>query len=268
MSESALTTLTPRITIFGCGTMASAMLRRWLACGLDPALVTAIRRSATPIAPGIDQRASADGLPSPDILLIGIKPQQYHPLLPAIVPLAGPHSQVVSILAGVPLATLAADFAHVAGVVRAMPNLPVETGHGVVAVAQRGGSAALDALLATLGLVFPVADEAQFDPVTALAGCGPAFVYRFVDALAAAATQLGLDPADADRLARAMTAGAALTVQASAASPAALADAVASPGGMTRAGLDKLDADRRLEKLLAETLSAAANRGSELAGQA
>lgn len=265
MTHDTLTTLTPRITIFGCGTMASAMLRRWLACGLDPALVTAIRRSEAPIAPGVDQRATADGLPPPDILLIGIKPQQYRDLLPAIAPLVGPHSQVVSILAGIPLATLAADFADAAGVIRAMPNLPVETGHGVVAVAQRGGSPAVDALLATLGLVFPVADEAQFDAVAALAGCGPAFVYRFVDALAAAAATLGIAPVDADRLARAMTAGAALTVQASAASPAALADAVASPGGMTRAGLDVLDDGQRLERLIADTLTAAAARGAELA---
>jgi pyrroline-5-carboxylate reductase len=264
-ADRSLTTLTPRITVFGCGNMASAMLRRWLACGLDPALVTAIRRSDAPVAPGIDTRATADGLPPPNILLIGIKPQQYRDLLPAICPLAGPHTLVVSILAGIPLVTLAADFAGTAGVVRAMPNLPVETGHGIVAVAQRGGSTALDALLATLGLVFPVADEAQFDHVTALAGCGPAFVYRFVDALAAAAATLGIAPADADRLARAMTAGAALTVQASAASPAALADAVASPGGMTRAGLDILDADDRLKRLVQDTLAAAVARGAELA---
>ncbi len=267
MSDPALLAgLTTRITIFGCGTMASAMLRRWLACGLDPALVTAIRRSETQIAPGIDQRANADGLLPPDILLIGVKPQQFRALLPAFSPLAGAHTQVVSILAGIPLASLTADFAHAAGVVRAMPNLPVETGHGVVAVAARGGFAALDALLATLGLVFPVADEAQFDSVAALAGCGPAFVYRFVDALAGAAASLGLDPVDADRLARAMTAGAALTVQASPASPAALADAVASPGGMTRAGLDILDADDRLRTLIEDTLRAAALHGSALAG--
>lgn len=262
--------LDSRIIIFGCGTMAGAMLRRWLACGLDPAGVTAIRRSAMPVAAGVEQRPDADGLPPPDILLLGIKPQQYRDLLPAIASLVGPQTLVVSILAGIPLATLAADCAGAAGVVRAMPNLPVETGQGVVAVARgtdghAGTMSALDALLATLGLVYPVADEAMFDHVTALAGCGPAFVYRFVDALAAAATGLGLDAADADRLARATVAGAALTLAGSPSSGEALADAVASPGGMTRAGLDVLDANHRLTTLLEETLAAAAARGAALA---
>lgn len=263
-----LASLDSRITIFGCGTMAGAMLRRWLACGLDPALVTAIRRSSEKVAAGIDQRAFADGLTQPDVLMIGIKPQQYRALLPAIQPLAGPKTVVVSILAGIPLKALTVDLAMAAAVVRAMPNLPVETGQGVVAVARSGaetGLPALDALFASLGLVFPVEDERQFDLVAALAGCGPAFVYRFVDALAAAAIALGLDAADADRLARAMTAGAALTLKASPRSGTALADAVASPGGMTRAGLDVLDADNRLRNLMADTLSSAAARGAELA---
>lgn len=265
MTHDSLTTLTPRITIFGCGTMAGAMLRRWLACGLDPALVTAIRRRTDPVAPGIDQCAAADGLLPADILMIGVKPQHYRALQPAMASLVDRRTLVVSILAGIPLATLHADFAAAAGIVRAMPNLPVETGHGVVAVARRGdGSTVLDALLASLGLVYPVADEAQFDAVAALAGCGPAFVYRFVDALAAAAAMLGIAPSDADRLARAMTAGAALTLDSSPVSLAALADAVASPGGMTRAGLDVLDADHRLKNLLGETVAAAAARGAAL----
>lgn len=257
-----------RITIFGCGTMAGAMLRRWLACGLDPALVTAIRRSDAPVAPGVAQHRDAEGLSPPDLLVIGIKPQQYRDLLPAIAPLAGPQTLVVSILAGIPLSTLSADWAGARGVVRAMPNLPVETGQGVVAVARGAGllseTPALDSLLATLGLVYSVGDERGFDDVTALAGCGPAFVYRFIDALAAAGAGMGLDAGDADRLARATVAGAALTLLNSAENGRALADAVASPGGMTRAGLDVLDADRRLERLIAETLAAAAERGRAL----
>lgn len=268
MAQDMLTALTPRIAIFGCGTMASAMLRRWLACGLDPALVTAIRRRSDPVATGIDQRISPEGLAPPDILLIGIKPQQYRELLPAIAALAGPDTLVVSILAGIPLDALLSDFPTAAAVVRAMPNLPVETGQGVVAVARSGlasSSAALDRLLDTLGLVYPVGDEAQFDLVAALAGCGPAFLYRFVDALAAAAAGLGLDAADADRLARAMAAGAALTLKSSSRSATEMADAVASPGGMTRAGLDVLDAQDRLRNLLDDTLAAATRRGAELA---
>ncbi len=83
--------------------------------------------------------------------------------------------------------------------------------------------------------------------------------------MAGAATRLGIDSADADPLARAMLAGAAASLAESEESPLALAEAVASPGGMTQAGLDVLDSDGRLAALMAETLRAARERGRALA---
>lgn len=258
------------ITIFGCGTMAGAMLHRWLATGLVARHVTAIRQHPGTIAPGMDAVTDAADLPAPDILLIGIKPQQFAALAPEIARLAGPDTLVLSILAGVPLERLQSALPEAGAIVRLMPNLPVAEGRGIVA---RVGEAvahgeALDALLAPLGHVQPVADEGEFDLVTALAGCGPAFVYRFVAALSAAGQRLGLDEVAADQLARLTVAGAGETAARATATPAELAAAVASPGGMTQAGLDILDADGRLIALLTDTLRAARDRGRELAQQA
>ncbi len=267
--EQTLADFDRSILIYGAGTMAGAMLRRWLACGLSPARVTAIRRSAVEPAPGVATYQDAAALDPPSILLIGIKPQMLSDHADTLARLAGPDTLALSILAGVPLADLARIMPHAGAIVRVMPNMPVAEGRGVVALTgEAAGANLLQRLMAPLGLVRPLADEAAFDAVTALTGCGPAFVYRFAAALAEGAIALGIDPVDADALARATLAGAAMTLAESADSPAALADAVASAGGMTRAGLDILDADARLTRLMTETLAAARDRGAALAAAA
>src|SRR5690606_8137073 len=105
----------------------------------------------------------------------------------------------------------AATFPEAGAQARVMPNLAVELGKAPIGLAQRGldqaGRAALMALLEPLGTPEWVSEEV-FDLVTALAGSGPAFVYRFIDALALAATELGLPREQAGRLALAMTEGA------------------------------------------------------------
>lgn len=262
-----LTGLAGPITIFGCGTMAGAMLSRWLSCGLSAAQVTAIRASGTEAAPGVATFADAAGLTAPDILLIGVKPLQLAAIEAEIAPLAGPDTLVLSILAGVPIERLQGGFPDAGAIVRLMPNMPVAHGRGIVARLGDAGvhDPALTKLLAPLGHVQPVADEKAFDLVTALAGCGPAFAYRFVAALAAAGERLGLPQEDAITLARLTVTGAAETMAATETPLASLADAVASPGGMTQAGLDILDADGTLVQLLTHTLRAARDRGTELA---
>ncbi|WP_333914981.1 pyrroline-5-carboxylate reductase family protein [Sphingomonas sp. LR60] len=95
--------------------------------------------------------------------------------------------------------------------------------------------------MAPLGLVEWFDDPARFAAAGALSGCGPAFLFRFVDAMTAGGVAIGLDPARAAAVALATVEGAAAMVAASDRTPGALADAVASPGGMTRAGLNVLD---------------------------
>jgi pyrroline-5-carboxylate reductase len=260
-----------RLLLVGCGTMAGAMLDRWLVCGLAPEQVTAVSPSGRPMPGGVTVlRAVPADAGSYDLVMLGLKPQQLGSL--AKTPLAGARPPLlVSILAGVEEATLAA-LTGAGAVVRAMPNLPVAIGRGVTALASAGAGPddrrRVAALMAPLGVVEWIEDEGLFDAVTALSGCGPAFVYRFVDALAGGGAALGLPPEQAVRLAIATADGAAGLAAASDATPEVLADRVASPGGSTRAGLDVLDREGALAALLRDTLAASARRNAALAALA
>jgi pyrroline-5-carboxylate reductase len=260
-----------QLFMVGCGNMAGQMLARWLACGLDPARVTVLRPSGQPVAPGVRVvTAYPAALPSGTTVLLGMKPYQIADVAAALSPLCKADTRIVSILAGTPLADLRARFPGVAAIVRAMPNLPVGIGEGVTALftddhADADLHAAMDTLFAPLGLAEWIDDEAAFNLVTALSGCGPAFLFRFVDALARAGEALGLPADQSARMALATVQGAANMAARADAGPATLADRVASPGGMTREGMNVLDADNRLLELLTDTLRAARDRGEAMA---
>jgi len=263
---------TPKtLWLVGCGTMAGAMLRRWIATGaVRGEDVFVLNRSDRELPEGVRQgRRLPDGT-LPDAVMLGVKPQQLNGIAEQIASRVAGVPMLVSILAGVEQAALAARF-DAGAIIRAMPNLPVEIGKGVVALhsdsADADARAGAGALMAPLGLTEWV-DAAQFDAVTALAGSGPAFVYRFIDALAAAGAAIGIPADQALRLALATVEGGALLAAQSADTPAMLADKVASPGGSTRMGLDVLDADAALVKLLTATLAASQRRNAEMAAAA
>jgi len=257
------------IWLVGCGNMAGAMLRRWLECGLDPREVTVIRKSGAPVADGVTVLTAPppDG-PVPALVLLGVKPQMLDLVAPDLAPMLSGETLLVSILAGVELATLRHRFAVPRNIVRAMPNTPVAVGQGVVALAdasaEQTGRDRVAALMQPLGLVEWV-DESLFDVVTALAGSGPAFLFRFIDALAEAGADAGLPADQAARFALATVQGSATLAAAADESPRALADRVASPGGSTRRGLDVLDEDNGLNPLIRNTLTAAILRNREIA---
>ncbi len=257
--------------MIGCGNMAGQMLSRWIACGLDPARVTVLRPSGRPVAPGVAVITDyPQALPPGTTVLIGMKPYQFADVAPNLARIAGADTQFVSILAGTTAAQLRTALPDGAQIVRVMPNTPVGVGQGVCALfadgATSGGTRdAVQALMTPLGLAEWIADEGQFNLVTALSGCGPAYLFRFIDALARAGAALGLPRDQAGRLALATVQGAATLAAASDESPGLLADRVASPGGMTRQGMDVLDAEDRLVALLTDTLRAARDRGEEMA---
>ena len=206
-----------------------------------------------------------------DAILLGVKPQLLGEVAPQIARLAGSETILLSILAGAELASLAARFPGAGGVVRIMPNLAAAIGKSPIALAGQGlnaaQTAAVTALMAPLGTPEWL-DESQFDAVTALAGSGPAFVYRFIDALAQGGAALGLPAEQAQRLALAMVEGASALAALSEHAPGELARRVASPGGTTESGLGVLDADSALSALVAATLKAAADRSAEMAAAA
>jgi pyrroline-5-carboxylate reductase len=259
------------ILLVGCGNMAGAMLEGWLAGGLDPARFTVVEPAEKALPQGIVHRRSLPASGDFDAVLLGVKPQMLGDVAPAVAKLAQGGTTVLSLLAGVELATLAARFPAAGAHVRMMPNLAVALGKAPIALAERGldepGRAALVALMQPLGSPEWV-EEADFDLVTALAGSGPAFVYRFIDALAEGAAELGLSRDQAGRMALAMVEGAAALAAASPHDPGELARRVASPGGTTRKGLEVLDAEDALARLVTATLRAARDRGAELAAEA
>ncbi|ATE66131.1 pyrroline-5-carboxylate reductase [Rhizorhabdus dicambivorans] len=265
MSEGAL-------WLVGAGNMGGAMLRGWLAA-------PGLQRPITVIDPFIEQvpqgvtllRELPSGDEQPDILVLAVKPQQLDAVRGVFEQKTGAPRLLLSILAGVETETLRQAFS-VEHSVRAMPNLPVSIGEGVTALysgtADNGVRAEAAGLVAPLGLIEWIDNEALFDAVTALSGCGPGFLFRFIDAMASAGEALGLPADQAMRLAVATVKGSGLLAAQSTEGPEVLADRVASPGGSTREGLNVLDAEDRLKHLMRETLAAAARRNAELAAAA
>ncbi|RIV87298.1 pyrroline-5-carboxylate reductase [Aurantiacibacter xanthus] len=257
--------------LVGCGNMAGAMLEGWLAAGASPDSFTIVDPARETAPGGIELLRELPTGRTFDAILLGIKPQMLGDLAPQIEPLAGPECTVLSMLAGVELSTLRDKFPRSAAQVRVMPNLAVALGKAPVALAQSGldeaAQGSLVEWMGALGYAEWVAED-KFDLVTALAGSGPAFVYRFIDALANASVRLGLPEHKAQQFALAMVEGAAALAAQSEHTPGKLADMVASKGGVTRAGLDALDEDEALSHLITKTLRSARDRSVEMAREA
>jgi pyrroline-5-carboxylate reductase len=251
------------IWLIGCGNMGGALLRRWLDEGLGP--VAVIDPAARNLPDGVEAMPRPPATGKPDIVVLAVKPQAW---AQAVLPLAGrlgPLTLVISVMAGVQTDDLARLFPG-AGIVRAMPNTPAAVGQGVTALFTRDGDivqGAAEALFQPVGTTVWLADEAQFDAVTALSGSGPAYVFHFIEALAAAGEAAGLAPAMAMRLARQTVIGAAaLAAQDGATAATALRERVTSPGGTTAAGLSVLMPG--LTPLMEQVVAAAAARSREL----
>lgn len=258
------------IWLAGAGNMGGAMLRGWLGAGVESSAITVIRPSGTPIEGVRVLTAPPRDAAPPAVLVLAMKPQKLDEAVPALAQAVDERTLIVSVLAGVEVASLAARFPRHRAIVRIMPNTPVSIGKGVALLhaSDAGVKAEAEALATPLGLTEWVDDEALFGAATSLSGCGPAFVFRLIDAMAKAAVAQGVPADQAARLALATVEGAALLAAGSDETPARLADRVASPGGSTRAGLDVLDADGALDGLLQATLDASTRRNAEMAAAA
>lgn len=256
-----------KILIYGYGKMAGAMVDGWLRAGMDPVEIVAFNPRTKEVPPGV--RFFSE-LPegSFDAVVLGFKPYMLSNIAPDMQQLVGQDTMVLSILAGVTLDQLDAAFPNAKACVRFMPNLAVALGKSPNILAARGLNenerAAVTRLAEMLGSAEWLEDENLFDLATALAGSGPGFVYRFIDALSAAASELGLPEEMAQNLALAMVDGAGALAAEAEFSPAELADRVASPGGMTREGLNVLDNNNALKSLMIDMLRATAEKGAEL----
>lgn len=260
------------IWLIGCGNMGRAMLNGWLAHGVTPTQLTVIDPALPSDLPqGVRALAATPSGTdaAPDILLLAVKPQSLADVAPSLAPHVQSKTLLLSILAGIEVSTLRRCFPNAGEIVRVMPNMPAAIGKGISALYTPSQATATretaTRLLSALGAVEWIAEEALFDAVTAVSGCGPAFVFRFIAALAQAGAALGLPSEQSLRLAQATVEGAALLASQSSESVGVLADRVASPGGSTRAGLNVLDEGGALHQLMAQTVKASALRNQELA---
>jgi pyrroline-5-carboxylate reductase len=264
----------PPILLVGCGRMGGAMLAGWREQGLAPSIVVDPSPAAAAFAgPGLTVVADAADIPAdfaPTAVVLAIKPQSAAATLPAYARFSG-GPVFLSIMAGRTIAGIARLLDPQAAIVRAMPNTPASIRQGMtVACPAEGVSkpqcALCDRLLQAIGTVAWVEEEAFLDPVTAVSGSGPAYVFLLAELLEQAALEHGLPPDLARLLSRQTVAGAGALLAASTEDAAALRRAVTSPGGTTAAALAVMMASDAWPLTVPEAITAATRRSRDLAG--
>jgi pyrroline-5-carboxylate reductase len=271
--QTPLAKISGTVVLAGVGKMGGALLTGWLARGLNPKRVAVIEPHPSDdiravAATGVRLNPAAKDAGAVAALVLAVKPQTFGNAGPALRPLIGPSTLVVSIMAGTTIAVL--DAVCGGNIVRAMPNTPAAIGRGItVAVAAKGVNeeqrATADALLRATGAVEWIDDEALMDAVTAVSGSGPAYVFLLAEELARAGVTAGL-PADlAARLARETVAGSGELLHRSDLDAATLRQNVTSPGGTTAAALSVLMGENGMKELMTRAVAAAAARSRELA---
>jgi pyrroline-5-carboxylate reductase len=262
----------PPILLVGFGKMGGAMLSGWRERGLRAAVAV---DPALPPSPGPEVAviASAADIPAgfaPAAVVLAVKPQNATETLPHYARFAG-SAVMLSIMAGRTIAGMAKLLGPAAAIVRAMPNTPAAVRQGItVACPGPGVSAAqralCDTLLGAIGSVAWVEDEGLLDPVTAVSGSGPAYVFLLAELLEAAAIEQGIAPALARLLARQTVAGSGALLAASREDAAQLRRNVTSPKGTTEAALGVLMDRAAWPDAISRAVAAATRRSRELAG--
>ena len=254
----------------GVGNMGGAVLSGVLDAGLVPAAEVGVvdlapERRAEFAKRGCQVSEDLKSLAGAKTTVLAVKPWLVDEVASG---LGATQERVVSVMAGVPASTLHRAFGGGCRVVRTMPNTPCLLRQGVTGIAAGPGSTPEDIayvakMFRELGGVVEV-DESLLDAVTAVSGSGPAWFFRFVEALEKAAVDLGLSPEDAATLVRSTAAGAGQMMQGEDA-PSTLRERVTTPGGTTAAGLDVFD--QGAGRVGPRSGRAARDRGAELGRQ-
>jgi pyrroline-5-carboxylate reductase len=263
----------PPLLLVGCGRMGSAMLSGWREQGLAPSIAVDPAPSATAFnGPDISVVRDADAIPdgfNPAAVVLAVKPQNAAATLPAYARFAA-NTVFLSIMAGRTLTGIGAMLGASASIVRAMPNTPAAVRQGVTVACPNAGvstqqQALCDRLLQAIGKVAWIEDEALLDPVTAVSGSGPAYVFLLAELMQQAAIEQGIPPDLARLLARQTVAGSGALLAASSEDAAALRVAVTSPGGTTAEALSVLMDPDAWPIAVSQAIAAATRRSRELA---
>lgn len=203
-----------------------------------------------------------------DIILLAVKPQDMEAACSAIKGQVKNDQVVISIAAGVTIKKLKKFLGNNVKIIRAMPNTPALIDNGVTALYADKKVSEMEVQLAeeifgAVGLTYRLDNEAAMDPITALTGTGPAYIYNIIDTLASAGKKLGLSKSLTQEMVAHTIVGAARMVLSTGEEPMALWKRVASKGGTTVAAFDVLK-KKKFNEILQKAVQAAAKRSKEL----
>lgn len=274
--DTSVGVMTHRIAILGAGVMGETLLSATLSSGhpTDHLVISELREErAAELRDrhGVEVTSNAEAAAGADIVLLVVKPQDVAALLVEIADAVRPGSTVVSLAAGVPIATMERALADGVAVVRAMPNTPALIGEGMFGISP-GGSVTDEQLADVVTMLeaggrVVVVDEAQQNAVTGVSGSGPAYVFYLAEAMIAGGVDAGLDPDVARELATQTVLGAARLLAESDDTAEELRRRVTSPHGTTHAAITTLD-EHGVSAAVVAAVGSAAARSAELSGPA
>jgi pyrroline-5-carboxylate reductase len=209
-----------------------------------------------------------DALKSSDVVILGIKPQGLADLMPEVAPHLRSDALVISLLAGKTIAGISAGLNNHASIARVMPNTPTLIGKGMAGYSLSSGVTSeqkkfVEALLAATGKALEIPEELQ-NALTGTSGSGPAYFFRFVEAMVDGAVAMGLSREDATTLTIQTIVGAAALLDESDDSPTRLREKVTSLKGATAEALAVFD-EAGISDIVARAMAASARRAGELA---
>jgi pyrroline-5-carboxylate reductase len=263
-----------KITFIGGGNMAAALiagLAGTITQGADihvvdpnPEALERLRaRHGVSTAPQVDDQVAAS-----EVVVLAVKPQQMRAVAGALLPQLAKQPLVLSIAAGIRGADLSRWLGGYGAIVRSMPNTPALIGQGITGMVAMPGASeqqktAADSIMRAVGQTVWLDDETLIDPVTAVSGSGPAYVFYFLEAMQQAAQEMGLSAVQGRELALATFTGAAQLAAQSSDPVEVLRERVTSKGGTTHAAITSME-QAGVKQAIIEAMKAAAARGREL----
>lgn len=259
--------------IGGAGTMGAAVVRGLLraeAVAPEQIVVTALHeRSFESLADSGVQTTTDNqaAVKDADVVLLCVHPDQVAGVLEELAPTLEASQLILSVATGIPTSRIEALTGERLPVVRSTPNLAAVVGASITVVcagrlAEESHLALAEQIFGTVGEVERL-DERHMNACTALGGCGPAFVFKCIEALAEGGVKMGLPRMASRRMTAQMMLGAAHMVLVTGEHPAALKDQVTTPGGCTIDGITKLE-ERGLTIALIEAVETSALKAAKL----
>jgi pyrroline-5-carboxylate reductase len=262
-----------QITVLGAGVMGEAFIAALIRSGVPASSITAVvrrpERGEELISTySITIKPLAEAIQASDIVLLGIKPQGLADLLPEIAPHLRSDALVISLLAGKTIAGISAGLNGHSAIARVMPNTPTLIGKGMAGYSLGDGVTPaqrdfVKSLLAATGKAIEIPEELQ-NALTGTSGSGPAYFFRFVEAMVDGAVAMGLSRDDATTLTIQTIVGAAALLAESGDSPTRLREKVTSLKGATAEALAVFD-EAGISEIVAKAMAASARRAGELA---